>query len=258
MKRVSGTIIRLLPAICIFLFLAITITQNGYAQETLLKSLEKKSLQGLKAYIKDENKVKNCDAGECKAFIRFDREILRGYREVWGDYVDFDRGYELRLIAKGNALIYWRLDTVNEKWESRTKDSFIDRKEYNRFLQEYRSFYGVSLNEKELFISPQFALGGCGEGGYLPDMYEAMDSLVSTKNIPVLVQWLRSVNIETQLYAIEAYSKLALSLSADEKKIISYILSKDAMVHSCDGCDTSDRSVRKIANLKGYVQLLGL
>ena len=239
-----------------FILLIIGSPDTGYAQKTLLEVLKKNDLRELKAYIKEENKGKSCDAGECRANIRFDREIFKGYREVWGYYIDADREYDLVLIANDNAIIYWRLDTIYDR-SSGVKDKFVNKKAYNNLLTDYRMFYGAPLNENELFAVPaSFALEACGEGGYFPDMYLTMDSLISTKNLTVLGKWLRSVNIETQLYAIEAFSRLNLPLNSEDKKIIRYILSKDGTVQSCEGCDSSDRSVKDIVIRKGYLKLL--
>ena len=181
------------------------------------------------------------------------REIFQDYKEVY--YEVFDKyplvgnTHSLKMIVKGNKIIYYHFSFVNveRKGEKRIFtivpiDTFIDITKYNTFKSEYRNEYEADLYETDLW---KFKIVGqfCGLRITLDNIkdYDDMISLVNSNKRDSLLQWLQSANLEKQMFGLWGYNllmKKQTTPSILELKLIATILAKKAKGEVCGGgCD---------------------
>ncbi len=170
--------------------------------------------------------------------------------------------YRVTLITQDKQIIYYKLaekknKRLKRKWveyyqpiDSYTNDSlFKDLK--NKFSQTF----GISLNEKELFIDS--IVYGLECGFVRQDSKEKLeiDKYIKDNDKISLLKWLQSTNTEKQVYAIYGFCKLKQLYNViptnKEMELINAVMHKKGTILFCDGCDFGSEDISVIiAELK--------
>jgi hypothetical protein len=78
---------------------------------------------------------------------------------------------------------------------------------------------------------------------------DAVEACLSRKYPDLLEKWLRSANVEKQLYAVYGLRILAqhgIPLTDENATLISYVTHKEGNVRSCSGCKYYDIRISEI------------
>lgn len=194
-----------------------------------------------KAFYKASKKDNLIDYGNTLS-----REIVENYKEVY--YELFDKyplegnTHHLKMIVKGNEIIYYHFSFVKVEIQGKKRDfttvpidTFTHLAKYNAFKAAFRSVYEVDLKEMDLWkynIERLF----CGIGrstGNLKD-YDLMASLIRHNKRDSLLSLLQSANLEKQLFGLWGYHLLIqkqVTLSALELRLIKTIVAKKAKAY---------------------------
>jgi hypothetical protein len=178
------------------------------------------------------------------------REIFEDYKEVYYDIFDKypleGNNHSLKIIVKGNKIIYYHFSFVNVERQAEKRifttvpiDTFIDVSKYNALKTEFRKVYEADLNETDLWtfkIVGQF----CGLRITLENIkdYDEMNSLVNSNKRDSLLKWLQSANLEKQMFGLWGYNILIqkqMTLSTLELKLIKVVMTKKAKGNVCGG-----------------------
>ncbi len=226
------------------------------AQSKLLAVLKERDMKKLIAFTSANCKEVRSSMINCGIFDK--SEILKGYFQYRVSYAENLRntdeggqtwdGYNFQIIAKEDQIISWSLDEPDT--------SFIEAKDYITFLVDFKRFYGVELNDTNLFRNATYSLEQCGIGGEYIASYLELLYLIKKKDVATIAYWLRSGNIVRQLYAIEGYRVLNIPIDEESNKVISYVLARTDSVWTCSGCLVDPISVQVIVENNKYSSLL--
>jgi len=180
------------------------------------------------------------------------REIIPGYfeesveiREDTGRNRSVDQHINL-LIHEGH-IIAWAINRPTiVRHQAENTDSFISNKDFNLFKNAFKTKYKVEFNKQYLFENTVFSLNLCGNDGGETVEYQQLEMIMQHKNVSVLQTWLRSANVEKQLYAIYAfdqYEQMKIPIDDETSVIINYVRHKDGNINSCSGCLFSSRKI---------------
>ncbi len=191
------------------------------------------------------------------------REIFENYKEVYYDIYDkyplVGNNHTLKMILKGNKIIYYHFSFVNVERQGEKRifttvpiDTFINVSRYNALKTEFRKVYEADLNETDLW---RFKIVGqfCGLRITLENIkdYDEMNSLVNANKRDSLLQWLQSANLEKQMFGLWGYNILMqkrMTLSTLELKLIKVVMTKKAKGNVCGGgCDVYYLNPREFA-----------
>lgn len=154
--------------------------------------------------------------------------------------------FRVTIIATNETIAYYELSEEKYKkagdgWESYYDliDKFEDRKLLDSLQKSFKRIFQADLNKSELFIT-DFVYGRhCGNAGVDPEGRQQIDEWVAKRDKSQLLKWLRSANVEKQVYAIDGLlqlKKVGLKLTAAERSIIKFVLNKKGSVYVCGGC----------------------
>ncbi|MDL2313266.1 hypothetical protein LJC68_10370 [Bacteroidales bacterium OttesenSCG-928-B11] len=239
----------------IFLILiGIFLTSNslGQVHEDVKKTLETKDFITFKETVDDlSNREKRIES-----HWKFLRDLTDEFKEgvfVFEKSIPIDDitckvlRFKVNILATETQIIYYELwekkykEVKREKWISYDEliCSFIDEVLFDSLKISFKEIFKADINEKELFIT-DFAYGEmCSLSGTPPDGRQQINKFVADKNKSELLKWLKSVNTEKQIYAIDGLYQLEkqeILLTGEEKEIINFITNKKGSVYVCDGC----------------------
>ena len=113
-----------------------------------------------------------------------------------------------------------------------------------------KSLLYCKFNSRELFIDSIVYGARCSDAGIDPLEKTYLDQFVEIKDKASLLKWLRSTNVETQLYAVEGFyglKKAGYKINDGELRSIKNVLEKKGTVRTCSGCFFSREEIRQIA-----------
>lgn len=116
--------------------------------------------------------------------------------------------------------------------------TYTDSLRMKHFSKTWKFTYGVEIKMTD-FDSLDYNYGfRCGDGGVKPDGRILLDEMVRTRDTVLLNQWLQSPLPGRQAYAVDGFyqlSKRGTWLSAQQKKRIAAVQSRDAALTFCAG-----------------------
>ena len=162
--------------------------------------------------------------------------------------------FRLSGIIKDGKLIVYRFGELRRKITGDSREFYIEplfsnENGYLEFEKAFVGFYGLKPNPEELFdFSRRF--GDCREGSDNAKMKYRLESKLQTDYLALL----QSPNSELQLYGVSRYQHVPKSKwTNQEKKLIRFILNKNATVRTCEKLSNSSYT----AGLESLDQLKG-
>ena len=113
----------------------------------------------------------------------------------------------------------------------------------------FKRTYSAALKEEDLNADDHMVGFGCGYSGEAPELMLQLIKILDKKDYNEVDNWLKSANIEKQVYAIIALNNLKKSgrkITAEQKRIIDIIKRKSGKVRVCRGCSESNDNISDI------------
>jgi hypothetical protein len=115
---------------------------------------------------------------------------------------------------------------------------YVDSLKMKKFSRTWKNTYGVELKLTD-FDSLDYSYGfRCGYDGVRTEGRMLLDEMVRTRDTVLMNQWLQSPLPGRQAYAVDGFyqlSKRGIWLSAQQKKRIAAVQSRDAALSFCAG-----------------------
>jgi hypothetical protein len=177
------------------------------------------------------------------------------YREIIPEYFEEcfrledkteQRVTDIDLIVHGNQIVCWYLNKPLLRDYPNSVDSFFDQKAFHPFELAFLKKYHRPIYKNDLFVRSLFSTDFCGTSGNYTREMEAVEEIISLNDTTLLEKWLRSANVEKQLYAVYGLSKLHqkhISINPESLDLIDYISHKEGNTWSCRGCHTSNPTI---------------
>jgi len=180
------------------------------------------------------------------------REIFEDYKEVYYDvyarYPVPGNTYTVKMIVKGNKMIYYHFSFVNMEKQGEKRifttvpvDTFTDVSAYNTFKANFRKVYEADLKETDLWMFK--AVGQVCGFMHIKNLqdYDDMEYFINANKRDSLLALLESANLEKQMFGLWGYNILLQKqgkLSTLESRLIRTIMAKKAKGMVCTGgCD---------------------
>jgi hypothetical protein len=133
-----------------------------------------------------------------------------------------------------------------------TVDTYKELGAYQQFEKLFAKTYRSSLDTNDLFQTSIVYGSSCGIAATPTEYQQKLITILQKRDLATLSTWLRSPNIEKQLYAIKGLYKLQGSgdyqITSEEKKIIDAIANKNGEAQTCSGCIYSSESISNLVN----------
>ena len=166
--------------------------------------------------------------------------------------------YKLWILATNTDIINYRLAKKQMSFskadrktdiEWQPTDSFTNLVMLDSLKSSFKRTYNVALREDDLNADENIVGFGCGYSGEAPELMLQLINILDKKDYEEVDSWLRSANIEKQVYAIIALYNLKKSgrkLTEEQKRLIEVIKSKRGKVKVCRGCSKSNDNIGDI------------
>jgi hypothetical protein len=126
---------------------------------------------------------------------------------------------------------------------------YKDSVRMERFSRAWEKTYGIGLN-LSTFDSLDYNYGfHCGIDGVRIDGRLLLDEMVRQRDTVMLNQWLQSPLPGRQAYAVDGFyqlNKRGITLSAQQKRRIKAVQSRDAALNFCAGCNFSIKRLKDV------------
>lgn len=230
--------------------------QSAFIQNQLIEICK---LKRLKAFFMDLKKLEQSkdDSSFFKTSITLNRSIINDFKEleieisfnkITGPSSFFVYTFIIQLISFGDEIVEYnllerskiRLDNEWSRMEIKP-DLFNNRDQnlYKQFKDEYFERYSKNLDSLQLWNS-QITYGDqCGYNGSPPKYRIRLAHMVELKDVNTILNWLKSNNVELQLYAIEGVlilQKQGLRFDKNTFELIDVIEKKEGNAITCSGC----------------------
>ncbi|MCH2192663.1 hypothetical protein [Kordia sp.] len=200
-------------------------------------------------------------------FFKFQlRDITPSYKEgmfAFEKYIPNDKNpsissvysYRIRIITTKKELIFYEFNEeknkkVAEHWKPYYNNivAFKDPQHYEQLKLEFKKIFRTTPLESELF-KRDIVYGETCIVGTEPRGRVYMKKLVDEFNKEKILEWLKSVNTEKQIYAVEALLQLkdcGIALTQQEEEIINFIIAKEGSIETCGGCSYLQREIKEV------------
>lgn len=144
-----------------------------------------------------------------------------------------------KLVYYDNKIIYYKLEEIDQ-FTNKTKDAWYKKEaQWIDSLQNtYKRTYGVILVRSEMF-DYQYSYGKkCGTGDVNAKLRKRLNDAMENDDRSLLSDWIRSVNIEKQIYAYEGLlymKKEGQGLGNELLQLMKEVHSKKGDLNYCDG-----------------------
>lgn len=165
--------------------------------------------------------------------------------------------FRVRLLTNNKTIIYYELSEkrnrkIQKEWVPYydTLDFYKNDSLFSLLRYSFNKSFDGELNETELFIDDLVYGQSCGIVGADPDEKIVIDSLVAAKNKEELFKWIKSTNLEKQIYAVDGLFQLkegGITFTSKEIEIIKKVLSKKGTIYHCRGCVHSWKDVEWVS-----------
>lgn len=170
--------------------------------------------------------------------------------------------YKINLLTTNDSLIAFCefYEKASKKIAVGNYEFFFQsilKKSYANLLgslkSNYFSYYKDTVNFNDLF-NTEIAYGNfCGAGNEELPYFKKLNELISKARVVEILSWLRSANVEKQLFAIEGLKRLKTMgrpITDQEQKLIDIIKLKRGYAHVCIGCVYSTNLISEISLFK--------
>jgi len=201
--------------------------------------------------------------------LEVEREIVDDYYEAKFHLTDYLNQNSIQspfstfqgdifLIFKDDKVIYSRHEFIEILYKVSFldtavshKNSWLDKKEFQILKASYGEMYQTELNIDSMFNSRPFVYGdNCGVGGSQPYLRKLMNEKIAKNDSKSLSKWLRSHQVEKQLYGLEGILILKASndipISETDQRIIKFLKIKKGFARTCSGCSYENEKISKI------------
>ena len=196
------------------------------------------------------------------------RELVSGFQESWfyiskaypyNKAVSITCETRLKMLTKGNRVIYYFLESKSMKQFPRNVETsvdtvyhFRDSAEITELKNKFQQVYMASLNEDELFTDTIYYGQQCGHGRNAPLTPQQIQirDWVKRKDSTNLLKWLQSTITEKQVFAVQGFNSLAqmgIRINPEIKRLIEYVLKKKGTINTCGVCDANRTTIASIA-----------
>lgn len=198
---------------CMWYFIGLAcLALPGYGQvpQSLTKLFENRP-QTIAPFTQQMNMVKQDTASFLEVDKNIDRSLNFGVRQIY--YSVFSKKhqlYEISVLASKDRIFCLKLYAVkyiSTPYSSKNFQelhSWLEKSTMQTYLNQHNQTYGVHLGFKDTLMLP-FRLHKYGFdcGRSRPPYHRQMQQLIREKDEYTLQQWLRSMNVELQAYAIK-------------------------------------------------------
>lgn len=166
--------------------------------------------------------------------------------------------FKINLLADKDIIFFYELCKLTfKKKDDNNYDSYPvpvnaykNLSAYQRFERLFTKTYHSSLDTSELFQTSIVYGGACGIAGTPTEYEQKLIAILKLKDVASLSAWLKSPNIEKQLYAIKGLYKLQdngdYQISNEYKEIIDAITNKNGEAQTCGGCIYSSEPINAL------------
>lgn len=235
----------------------------GQVQNDVKKVLETKDFVAFKKYTDNLSNNENTISSHWECLRDLTTDFQEGVFIFEKSVPDKDNPaigsvytFRMTIITTKTKIAYYELSEEKNKkvgndWKPyyETIDKFKDDKAFDNLKASFKNIFLSDLNENELFVT-DFVYGShCGYGGINPKGRQQIDEWVKSKNKTEILKWLKSVNTEKQVYAIDGLyqlNKAGITLTEEEVIIINYVCSKNGTMFVCSGCIHSLQDIRSM------------
>jgi hypothetical protein len=242
--------------ISIFILVICTFTASAQSVSRIKQLLSARDLVGFESCIDSARHLKT--KAETYIWVRskLKRELCSPFQELIVEFnenvyeepkigVSYINHYRINVIIAYNQFAYYTLrkqiarGIEDENAEMETIDSFKNDSAIDSLEVVFLQTYGAKLDWKELFVNRNIYGKWCGVAGSPPAMRKELDTLLADKNQEVLTNWLKSPNVEKQVYAIDGFYQLkqnGYKQTGEQQKLIDVIKKKKGQINTCSGC----------------------
>lgn len=165
--------------------------------------------------------------------------------------------FSINILADQDRIFYYELI----KWIFKRKsegdyesfpivlDVYKDSTAYQKLGNLYTAVYHSPIDTTDLFKTSIVYGISCGITGAPTEYQEKLFSIIQHRDLATISSWLRSPNIEKQLYAIQGLITLEKSgyqLTSEDNSLIKAISQKKGLVNTCSGCIYSTDSIKNV------------
>lgn len=166
--------------------------------------------------------------------------------------------FRVTIIASKTKIAYYELSEKKNKkvgsvWKPyyETIDKFKDSVAYNNLKSEFESIFKTDWDEKDLFVTDVFYGSHCGMVGTDPIQRHQIDNWILNKNKMEILNWLKSTNLEKQIYAIDGLTELrkeGIELTDNELSIMKFVINKKGTIFTCSGGITAQKNIKEVTS----------
>ena len=160
-----------------------------------------------------------------------------------------DEYTDVYIFISSDTLFYCEVRNPELPITASSYFQYIDSLKFKKLSNAWQKTYGVPLQLSD-FDSLDYNYGfRCGIDGVRLDGRLLLDEMVRQRDTIMLNQWLQSPLAGRQAYAVDGLyqlNKRGIWLSAQQKKRIKAIQSRDAAVNFCAGCNYSIKRLKDV------------
>ncbi len=163
---------------------------------------------------------------------------------------------KVKLVSKDTSIIYFQIteqQAVKEDGRWVPFDQYLahdaDLQEFDKLKITYIYTYRIDLDMEALFEREIVYGTRCGYAGSEPLYRQKVNQLISTQDLQALIQWLKSPQVEIQLYAIDGILTLkeqGVYVEPWVLGLIETIGKKQGTAYTCSGCNHWNQPISEI------------
>jgi hypothetical protein len=204
--------------------------------EKIFALLDGKKFSSFNNYVKDSG---NKDILKLRIDPFSSREIIPRFEETVVDVFENQPefiSYRINLLSGDDVIFFYE---IRNKSGDSTIKLYKNVPVFEQFESKFEEIYGARMDYADLFLTDIVFGDHCGMIGKNPGECEQMISYVDHWDILSLRKWLRSPNVEKQMYGargIRLLEKKGYMLTTGELRIFKILQEKKGNVHTCSGC----------------------
>jgi len=166
--------------------------------------------------------------------------------------------FKLNLLADKENIFFYELCKLTFKRKGDNNydsypvpvNAYKNLSAYHQFERLFTKTYHSSLDTSDLFQTSIVYGGACGIAGTPTEYEQKLTTILKQRDLASLSAWLKSPNIEKQLYAIKGLYKLQdngdYQITNEDKEIIDAITNKNGEAQTCGGCIYSSEPINAL------------